>query len=336
MEPLLLGAVIAAAGGFAFLNGFHDVSNSVAAAVRTRALTPTVAVLLAALFNLVGALLGTSLTLLFIDAAGGLPSGATGLAILLTALVAACGWGILTWYRGTPSSSTHALLGGVIGAGVASRFTDHRSMEGANEALLLQIVLPLMLSPIIAYLVAYAAVFPSTWLLRHGSPARVNSGNRIAQSVLTGVFALGHGIQDGQRTTAVVLLALVGAGYASGSGTPMWVQVFAALLLASGAMFGGWRITHTLGHRLVQIDPMRGTVAQGIGSAMLLIGAVLLHVPLSSTHAMTSAIVGAGANEPFASVRRPRVARILLSWLVTAPATALLGAVLFLALSPLV
>ncbi len=335
MGPLLLGAVIAAAGGFAFLNGFHDVSNSVAAAVRTRALTPTAAVLLASLFTLVGALLGSSLALLFVDVAGGLPSGTTGLAILLTALIAACSWGVLTWYRGTPSSSTHALLGGIIGAGVASRFTDHPPMDGADEAFLLRIVLPLALAPVVAYLLAYAAVFPATWLLRHGSPARVNSGNRIAQSVLTGVFALSHGLQDGQRTTAVILLALLGSGFAVGSGVPMWVQVFAALLLTAGALFGGWRITHTLGHRLVHIDPMRGTMAQGISSAMLLIGALILHVPLSSTHTMTSAIVGAGANERFVSVRRPRVLRILLVWLGTAPATALLGAVLFLALSPL-
>jgi PiT family inorganic phosphate transporter len=335
VEPLLLGAVIVAAGGFAFLNGFHDVSNSVATAIRTRALTPTVAVLLAALFNLVGALLSTSLALFFADAAIGLPQGTTGLGILMAALLAACIWGVATWYRGKPSSSTHALLGGVIGAGGASQLVHGPAMSGVGEALLLQIALPLVLSPVVAYVLAYAAVFPATWLLRHGSPARVNRGNRMAQSVLAGAFALGHGLQDGQRTMAVILLALVGSGYAGGSDMPLWVQLFAAVLLATGSLFGGWRITHTLGNRLVHIDPLRGMTAQGVSSAMLFIGAISLHMPLSSTHTMTSAIVGAGANQRFASVQRPRVVRILAVWLGTAPVTALLGAVFFLALSPL-
>ncbi|WP_104116661.1 inorganic phosphate transporter [Arthrobacter sp. B1805] len=335
MELLLLGAVIVAAGGFAFLNGFHDVSNSVATAVRTRALTPTLAVLLAASFNLVGALLSTSLALFFTDAGIGLPSGPTGLGILIAALVAACIWGVFTWYRGKPSSSTHALLGGIIGAGAASQVTNGPAMNGAGEALLLQIALPLVLSPVVAYLLAYAAVFPATWLLRHGSPAKVNRGNRMAQSVLAGAFALGHGLQDGQRTMAVILLALVGAGHATGSDMPLWVQVFAAVLLTAGSLFGGWRITHTLGNRLVHIDPLRGMTAQGVSSAMLFIGAISLHFPLSSTHTMTSAIVGAGANQRFASVQRPRAIRILAVWLGTAPVTALLGAVFFLALSPL-
>lgn len=335
MESVLLGAVIVAAGGFAFLNGFHDVSNSVATAVRTRALTPTIAVLLAALFNLVGALLSTSLALFFTDVGIGLPPGSTGLGILVAALLAAVIWGVVTWYRGKPSSSTHALLGGIIGAGGASQLTHGPDMDGAGEALLLQIVLPLLLSPIVAYLLAYAAVFPATWLLRHGSPARVNRGNRMAQSVLAGAFALGHGLQDGQRTMAVILLALVGSGYASGSRMPLWVQLFAAVLLTAGSLFGGWRITHTLGNRLVHIDPLRGMTAQGVSSVMLFLGAISLHIPLSSTHTMTSAIVGAGANQRFASVQRPRVVRILLVWLGTAPVTALLGAVFFLALNPL-
>lgn len=334
MEPLLLGAVIAAAGGFAFLNGFHDVSNSVATAVRTRALTPTVAVLLAALFNFVGALLSTSLALFFTGAGIGLPPGPTGLGILMAALLAACIWGVVTWYRGKPSSSTHALLGGIIGAAGASQLTRGPSMSGAGEALL-QIVLPLILSPIVAYFLAYAAVFPATWLLRHGSTARVNRGNRMAQSVLAGAFALGHGLQDGQRTMAVILLALVGSGYATGAAMPLWVQLFAAVLLSIGSLFGGWRITHTLGNRLVHIDPLRGMAAQGVSSAMLFVGAISLHVPLSSTHTMTSAIVGAGANQRFASVQRPRVVRILAVWLGTAPATALMSAVFFLALNPL-
>ncbi|WP_026533329.1 inorganic phosphate transporter [Arthrobacter sp. H41] len=335
MEALLLGAVVCLAGGFAFLNGFHDVSNSVATAVRTRALTPTVAVLLVALFNLTGALLSTSLALFFTEAAIGLPTGPSGLVILIAGLLSAGCWGLFTWRRGKPSSSTHALLGGLVGAGAASQLTDGQAMAGAGQTLLLQIALPLLLSPVVAYVLAYAMVFPATWLLRHGAPGRVNRGNRMAQSVFAGAFALGHGLQDGQRTMAVILLALVGTGYSSGSQMPLWVQVFAAVLLATGSLFGGWRITHTLAHRLVHIDPLRGMTAQGVSSAMLFVGAISLQMPLSSTHTMTSAIIGAGANQRFSTLHRPELVRILAVWLGTAPVTALLGGIFFLALSPL-
>lgn len=335
MEPFLLGTVVVAAGGFAFLNGFHNVSNSIAAAVRTRALTPTIAVLLASLFTLVGALLSTSLALFLADAAVGLPSGTTGLGILLSALLAGGAWGVFTWYRGKPSSSTHALLGGIIGAGAASQLTSGPTVDAASSALLVQIVLPLVVSPVLAAILAYLAVFPATWLLRYRSPAWVNRSSRMAQAVLAGTFALGHGLQDGQRTMAVILLALVGSGYATGSAIPLWVQVLAAVLLAAGALFGGWRITHTLSSRLVPMDPLRGMTAQGISSAMLFAGAISLQLPLSSTHTMTAAIVGAGATHRFSSVRHHLVIRILAVWLGTAPVTALLGAILFLAMSPL-
>lgn len=335
MELFLLIMVVVLAGGFAFLNGFHDVSNSVATAVRTRALTPSVAVLLVAVFNLLGALLSTSLALLFTGDNIRLPPGRSGLGILIAGLIAALGWGLFTWYRGKPSSSTHALIGGLIGSSGASALLGGGGIAESEEVFLLQIALPLLLSPLIAYLLAYLAVFPATWLLRYNQPRKVNAGSRMAQSVLAGVFALGHGLQDGQRTMAVILLALVGSGLASGAQMPVWVQVFAAVLLACGSLFGGWRITHTLSHRLVRIDPLRGMTAQGVSSAMLFVGSISFSVPLSSTHTMTSAILGAGANQRFPTVRGREVVKVLLVWLATAAVTSLLGGILFLAMSPL-
>ncbi|MHA7293198.1 inorganic phosphate transporter [Arthrobacter sp. HLT1-21] len=335
MDLFLLGAVVMLAGGFAFLNGFHDVSNSVAAAVRTRALTPTVAVLLAAFFNLIGALLGTGVALLFTGDALSVPPGSVGLGILVAGLLAAISWGVLTWYRGKPSSSTHALIGGLIGSGGASTLIGGGSITDTEHMFLLQIALPLILSPLVAYLLAYLAVFPAIWLLRYSPPQKVNSGSRLAQSVLAGVFALGHGLQDGQRTMAVIVLALVGSGIATGTGIPLWVQIFAAVLLAIGSLFGGWRITHTLSHRLVRMDPLRGMTAQGVSSAMLFMGSISLSMPLSSTHTMTSAILGAGANQRFPTIRGREVVKVLLVWFSTAAVTALIGAVLFLAMSPL-
>ena len=335
MELLLLWAVVALAGGFAFLNGFHDVSNSVSTAVRTRALTPTVAVILVAFFNLLGALMGTSLALFFTEVGVDLPRGTQGLGILAAGLLAAGLWGLVTWYRGMPSSSTHALLGGLIGAISAAQLLGGSTRSETGGVFLMQIGLPLLLSPLAAYAVAYLAVFPATWILRYQAPRKVNAGNRMAQAVLTGTFALGHGLQDGQRTMAVVVLALVGAGMASGSSIPVWVQVFAAVLLAAGSLFGGWRIAYTLAHRLVRIDPLRGMTAQSVSATMLFVGAIWLDMPLSSTHTMTSAIVGAGSNQRFSSVRATVLLKVLGTWLATAIITALAGGIFFLALSPL-
>lgn len=336
MEAFLLGAVVVLAGCFAFLNGFHDVSNSVAAAVRTRALTPTSAVLLAAFFNLVGALMSTNLASLLAGDNIRLPDGSEGLGILIAALLAACIWNLATWYRGMPSSSTHALIGGLIGSGGAAALLGGQSIAESEKVFFLQVALPLLVSPLVAYLLAYLMVFPATWLMRYSPPREVNTASRMAQSVLTGAFALGHGLQDGQRTMAVIFLALVGSGVAAGGGIPLWVQVFAGVLLAAGSLFGGWRITHTLASRLVRFDPLRGMTAQGVSSVMLFVGAISLQMPLSSTHTMTSAIVGAGVNQRFAALRVRQVLKVLAVWVLTAAATALLGGILFLALRPLI
>ena len=335
METLLLAAVVVFAGTYAFINGFHDVSNSVATAVRTRALTPTIAVVLAAVFNLTGALLSTALALVLADRFIQLPAGAPGLGILIAGLLAACSWGLWTWWRRMPSSSTHALVGGIVGSGAASTLVGGPDIAGSHQVLVQQIVLPLLLSPVIAFALAYLLVFPTTWLMRYSAPRRGDAGNRIAQSVFTSAFSLGHGMQDGQRTMAVIVLALVAAGHSSSTGIPLWVQIFSGAALAVGSLFGGWRISHTLGNRLVRIDPLRGMSATAASSSMLFLGALWLQIPLSSTQTMTSAIVGAGANQRFSTVRFIPLREILVTWLTTAPVTALLGGILFLAFSPL-
>lgn len=335
MEPVLLAAVILFAGAYAFINGFHDVSNSVATSVRTRALTPTVAVVLGSVFNLTGALLSTALALVLADRFIQLPEGTPGLGILIAGLLAACGWGVWTWWRRMPSSSTHALVGGIVGSGAASTMVGGPNIAESSQVLLQQIVLPLLLSPVIAFVLAYLLVFPTTWLMRYSSPRRGDAGNRIAQSVFTSAFSLGHGMQDGQRTMAVIVLALVAAGVSGTTGIPLWVQVFSGVALAAGSLFGGWRISRTLGSRLVRIDPLRGMSATAVSSSMLFLGAVWLQIPLSSTQTMTSAIVGAGANQRFSTVRFIPLREVLMTWLVTAPVTALLGGILFLAISPL-
>ena len=335
MTIFLFALVVVFAGAFAFLNGFRDASAAVALAVRTRALTPTVAVLLAGLFNFIGAGLSATLALAVSQAWVRLPDGDSGLTILMAGLVSAVLWGIYTWWRGIPSSSTHALVGGLAGAGIASVAIGGNAVGGVDTSLIFQVVLPLLLSPAIAFAGAYLLVWPTTWAARFTPPNVVNRRSRIAQSVAGGAVAFAHGLQDGQRTSAVLILALLASGLSDGGGMPIWVALFTASLLTAGTVAGGWRITYTIGHRLIRVDPLRGSVAQLFSSALLLVGAIGLHWPISTTHTVTSAVLGSGSNQRFPSTNRKVVIQILMFWVLTPLVTAAAAFVLELSLSPL-
>lgn len=335
MTVLFLSLVVVSAGAFTFLNGFRDASTSVALAVRTRALTPTVAVLLAGLFNFIGAGLSATLALEVSRTWVTLPRGDNGLTILLAGLLSAVLWGIYTWWRGIPSSSTHALVGGLAGAGVGSVAVGGPAVLGVDNSLLIQVVLPLLLSPVIAFAGAYLLVWPATWAARYTPPNVVNSRSRRAQAIAAGAVAFGHGLQDGQRTSAVVMLALLASGLSDGASMPLWVALFTVVLMTAGTLAGGWRISYTIGYRLTRIDPLRGFVAQLFSSVMLLLGTIGLHWPLSTTHTVTAAVLGAGANQGFPATNRKFVIRILVFWLLTPILTAAAAFVLQLALSPL-
>lgn len=335
MTTAFLVLVVGLAAGFAFLNGFRDVSNAVALSTRTRALTASVAVLLAAIFNFVGALLSGGFVLAFTQSWITLPGGTSGLTLLAAALGSSILWGVYAWWRGIPLSSTNSLVGGLIGAGTASILVGGNAVGGVGDVLLTQVVLPLVLSPIIAFVVAYLLVWPVTWAARYSQPNVVNGRFRRAQAVSTAAVAFGHGLQDGQRTAAVVLLALVAAGLSSGAEVPLWVLLLTAGMLTLGTLFGGWRISHTLGHKLIRVDPLRGFVAQTLTSVMLFIGAIGLHLPLSTTHTLTASVLGAGTNQPFAVTNRKLVIRILTFWVLTPLVTATVAFILELAFSPL-
>ena len=330
----VLALVLLCAGVFAFLNGFRDASSSVALAVRTRALTPTVAVLLASLFNFIGAGLSAALALAVSHAWLSLPPGTNGLTILLAGLVSAILWGLYLWWRGIPSSSTHALIGGLAGAGAASLAVGGHEVTGVDASLFSQVALPLLVSPVIAFAGAYLLVLPTSWAARYTPPRVVNSRSRRAQAIAAGAVAFGHGLQDGQRTSAVVMLALLSAGLADGGSVPVWVGLLTAVLLAAGTLAGGWRISYTIGYRLTRIDPLRGFVAQMYSSVMLLVGAIGLHLPVSTNHTVTAATLGAGANQCFPGTNRLLVIRILAYWVLTPVVTAAAAFVLQLALSP--
>jgi PiT family inorganic phosphate transporter len=331
----IFAAVVVLTAAFAFLNGFRDVSTSVALAVRTRALTPSVAVLLAALFNFLGALLSASLAVAVSQHWISLPGGADGLTILVAGLVSSFAWGVLMWWRGIPASSTHALVGGLAGAGLASLAVGGTGVGGVDESLLFQVVLPLLLSPLVAYSGAFLLVFPVTWAARYAQPSVINQRFRRSQSIAAGAVAFGHGLQDGQRVSAVLLLALPAAGYSDGGEIPLWVALLSAVMITAGTLFGGWRISHTIGYKITRIDPLRGSVAQIFSALMLFVGAIGLHWPVSTTHTVTSSVLGAGENQDFSVTNRKLVIRIVGLWVLTPAATAAGAFVLALAMSPL-
>ena len=333
MAAVIFAAVVLLAAAFAFLNGFRDASTSVALAVRNRALTPSVGVLLAAFFNFVGALVSALLAVAASQTWIHLPAGADGLTILVAGLASACAWGLLMWRRGIPASSTHALVGGLAGAGLASLAIGGPGVAGVDQSLLFQVVLPLVLSPLVAYSGSFLLVYPATWVARYTQPNVVNQRFRRGQAVAAGAVAFGHGLQDGQRVSAVLLLALLAAGYSDG-GIPVWVAGLSAVMMTAGTLFGGWRISHTIGYKLTRIDPLRGSVAQTFSALMLFVGAIGLHWPLSTTHTVTAGALGAGENQHFSVTNRKLVIRIIWLWVLTPVATCALAFVLALALSP--
>lgn len=335
-QTLMMFLVLGCTCGFAFLNGFRDASNSVAAAVRTRALTPTYAVIVAAFFTFIGTMLSTSFGVYLISAVElNVPEGTAGLTLLLAALLSAGAWGLFCWWRGLPISSTHALISALAGASGASAFLGSEGVHNALRMLLGGVVLPLLVTPLVAYIMSYLLVIPATWMVRHSSASDVNGVSRAGQAIAACAVALGHGIQDGQRTGAMLTLTLVTAHAAQPGSIMLSTQLLGATCLAAGVLFGGWRIAHTIAYRLVSLDPLRGMIAQSVSAVMLYLGAMVFHLPMSTTQAVTSSIVGAGANQRFESVIWRHVNRVGLHWVATPFVCAIVSGILFLAMNPL-
>ncbi|HJX77402.1 inorganic phosphate transporter [Glutamicibacter sp.] len=333
--PLFTIIAIALTLGYAVLNGFRDSSTAVAAAVRTRALRPAVAVVVAAFFAFVGTMATTTLSTVLISRLNlQLPEGTVGMKLLIAALLAAGAWLILCWWRGIPVSSTHALMSALVGAGAANSWLGNDSLGGAVQLFTGSVLLPLLITPLIAYFASFLLVVPATWLMRHDTSRDVNARSRAGQAIAACAVALGLGLQDGQRTGATITLVLITGGLMDPGPVAVAIQLVAASALSFGVLLGGWRITYTLSRRLVNFDPLRGMVAQGVAATMLYVGSLVLHLPLSTTQAVTSSIVGAGANQPFESVVWYRVVKVFGHWLITPVVCILAAAVLALAMDP--
>ncbi|MET9410450.1 inorganic phosphate transporter [Streptomyces sp. NPDC002935] len=324
MDTFALIVTIAVALGFTYTNGFHDSANAIATSVSTRALTPRAALAMAAVMNLAGAFFGSGVANTVSEGLIQTPEGSTGMAVLFAALTGAIAWNLITWYFGLPSSSSHALFGGMVGAALAGGTTVYWN------GLLDKVIIPMFLSPIVGLLVGYLVMTAIMWMFRRSNPHKTKRGFRIAQTVSAAGMALGHGLQDAQKTMGVVVMALVIADVQGpGDPIPVWVKIVCATMLSLGTYAGGWRIMRTLGRKIIELDPPQGFAAETTGASIMFTTAYLFKAPISTTHVITSAIMGVGATKRVNAVRWGVAKNIVLGWFITMPAAALVAAACF-------
>lgn len=306
---------------FDFTNGFHDASNAIATSVSTRALTPRIAIAMSAVLNLVGALVSTRVASTIGNGIISSPTGVHGLVLVIGALVGAIGWNLFTWFFGLPSSSTHALVGGLVGAALVS------SGSVKWSGLVDKVVVPMVVSPIVGIALGFAMMLAIVWIFRRSHPGRTNRGFRIMQTVSAAVLSFSHGNQDAQKTMGVITLALVISGHLHSFQVPLWVILAAGTAMGLGTYAAGWRIMRTVGRRIVHLDPPSGFAAETASAAVLLTSAYAYALPVSTTHIVTSAVMGVGATRRLSAVRWGVAYNIVAAWFLTIPAAAAVAAI---------
>ncbi len=323
-SDLILIIVVGAALAFDFTNGFHDTANAVATSISTRALRPQTAVALAAVLNFAGAFI--SLEVAATVAGGIVEADVVTTTVIFSGLIGAIAWNLLTWYFGLPSSSSHALIGGVVGAAFAASGAD--AVQGSG--LLEKVIVPGLVAPVVAFVSAGLAILITYRMVGRLRPGVVNRGYRLGQIASASLLSLSHGTNDAQKTMGIITLALIAHGDISTDNfhVPTWVVVSSATAIALGTYSGGWRIIRTMGSRIFKMDPAQGFAAQGGGAAVLLTAAHL-GFPLSTTHSITGAVLGAGAAKSVSAVRWGLAGNIAVAWALTIPAAALVGAATF-------
>ncbi|MCH1866035.1 inorganic phosphate transporter [Nocardioides sp. CFH 31398] len=325
-ELAIVITVVVVALVFDYTNGFHDAANAIATSVSTRALTPRIALAMAAVMNFLGAFLGQKVANTVSEVISP-PPDAHGLVIVLAGLLGAIAWNMVTWYFGLPSSSSHALIGGLVGSAVAA------GTVVKWDTVIDKVLIPMIFSPLFAFAAGGLVMLAIMWIFRRANPGRANRRFRAAQTVSAAAMALGHGLQDAQKTMGVIFLALLTGGYASaGDDLPFWVIFSAAAAISLGTWSGGWRIMRTLGRRIIDLDPARGFAAESVAASVLYTTAYVYEAPISTTHTITSAVMGVGATKRLSAVRWGVARSILTAWVLTFPAAGLVAAGSYLAL----
>lgn len=326
---LSLSIIVLLALIFNFINGFHDTANAVAGSVSTRVLTPKQAITMAAVLNMIGALVSTKVAATigkgivspqFIDTK-----------IIIGALLAAIIWNLLTWYYGLPSSSSHALIGGIVGSVAAKNgFAVLNYHELINK-----VVLPLLVTPIVGFAVGFGLMIILLWIVRGISPRRVTRYFSRLQ-ILSAVFmAFSHGSNDAQKSMGVIAVAMLSAGYLQEFSVPLWVVIACALSMAAGTSLGGWRIIRTIGSKIMRLEPINGFASDTASSLVILVSSVF-GAPVSTTHIVSSAIMGVGATKRARAVRWGVAIDIVSAWVLTLPITGLIGAASYFLISFLI
>jgi PiT family inorganic phosphate transporter len=335
MSPELIGviAVIAAAVVFDYTNGFHDAANAIATSVSTRALTPRAALALAAIGNLLGAYFGHGVAE---TVGGGLVSPPSGpgtayLSVVFAGVVGAIVWNLLTWYFGLPSSSSHALFGGLVGAALFAGMGDVHW-----DVITKKVLIPMVVSPVVGFILGFAVMLALLWIVRKGNPGKLNRGFRLAQTVSAFAMSVGHGMQDAAKTMGIIALALFVGGFQDDQKhIPWWVFITSASVLALGTYAGGWRIIRTLGRKVIDLGPAEGFAAETVASSVLYVNSLVLQAPISTTHTITSSIMGVGATKRLRAVRWGVAGNIVGAWVLTFPGAAAIAVLAYVITHPL-
>jgi PiT family inorganic phosphate transporter len=314
--PLVIVVVVLAVV-FDYVNGFHDTANAIATSVSTRALRPSHAILMSATANFLGALTGTAVATTIAKGIATIPGGDAGQIVVCAALVGAITWNLLTWRLGIPSSSSHALIGGLIGAAIAAVGVSSLNLQGIYD----KVIFPLVASPILGVLIGFGLMVFLLNVFRRAHPKRINDRFRRLQLLSAAFMAFSHGSNDAQKTMGIVTLALVAGGIIPEPVVPLWVILLAATAMSLGTAAGGWRIIRTMGQRVVKLDPVHGFAAETT-AATIIIGASHFGMPVSTTHVISSAIIGVGSSDRFSAVRWGVAGNIVTAWVLTIPASA--------------
>lgn len=319
MPDILIIVVVLLALAFDYINGFHDTANAIATSVSTRALTPRFAVWMAAGLNFLGAMYSTGVAKTI---GGDIVKSAQMVneQIVIAAMMGAIFWNLLTWWMGIPSSSSHALVGGLVGAVLVAKGSEGLKVEG-----ILKIVAALICSPVIAMITGLIIMTGLFWIFGKMSPSRINPKFKRLQILTAAMMAFSHGSNDAQKAMGIITLTLVSTGYLTTLDVPLWVKIAAATAMGLGTAAGGWRIIRTMGTKIFKLEPISGFAAD-LNSSLIIFGATLLHLPVSTTHVVSGSIMGVGTAKRISAVRWGVAQQMLMAWVLTIPCTAVVSA----------
>lgn len=328
--PLLLVIIIVVALIFDFTNGAHDCANAIATVVSTKVLTPKTAVLMAATLNLIGAFLGTAVATTLGKGIVNADMVAGCQALVLAALTGAIAWNLITWYYGIPSSSSHALIGGLMGAAVA--YAGPESLHGAS--IVCKVLLPLVLSPAAGFCVGFLFMVGIVVFMGRANRARLTRAFTRLQILSAALMATSHGLNDAQKTMGVITLALFLFHQIDSIVVPFWVKLCCATVMAAGTAVGGWKIVRTMGHKIFKMEPVHGFAAE-TSASLVIAGASMVGAPISTTHTITACIFGVGSTKRLSAVRWGVAGHLVVAWVLTIPASGIIAACAFLVLDVL-